>query len=99
MRPVCWVAALRKQQALQGTTGPAAPPRVRPPAQTLHNKTMEDEICGLQLAEASGRRTYTYKLGEWFTPCQWNIHDCHRERPPRPGRPRVCCGSRMLLFA
>jgi hypothetical protein len=30
---------------------------------------MADEICGVMLTEpAGGRRTYAYRLGEWFTP-------------------------------
>lgn len=38
---------------------------------------MDGEVCGITLTGPGGRRAHSYKLGEWFTPCQWNVHDCH----------------------
>jgi hypothetical protein len=47
---------------------------------------MGDEICGVRdLIEEGGRRTYAFRLGEWFTPCRWNNNTCHKEASPSQG--------------
>ncbi|KIZ05354.1 hypothetical protein MNEG_2602 [Monoraphidium neglectum] len=46
---------------------------------TTHGLGMEAEVCGIPLTDSDGRKTYAFKMGEWFTPCRWNNHTCHME--------------------
>ncbi|KAI8470684.1 MAG: hypothetical protein J3K34DRAFT_521116 [Monoraphidium minutum] len=72
---------------------------------SLHGLAMDAEICGVNMTGPGGRRTYAFRMGEWFTPCRWNNQACHMEwarkafhtraTPPGPEGPGAVVGMHM----